>query len=46
VRFWVSLPRREVEHILQEGLHEFITRFINHNAALGQDVADAYLSGQ
>jgi uncharacterized alpha-E superfamily protein len=40
-----ELAEARVEHILQEGLHEFITRFINHNAALGQDVADGYLFG-
>ena len=31
--------------ILQEGLHEFLTRFIHQNAGLAQDVADGYLFG-
>jgi uncharacterized alpha-E superfamily protein len=35
----------EVDGILREGLHEFLTRFINQNAALGRDLADGYLFG-
>jgi uncharacterized alpha-E superfamily protein len=40
-----ELAEAEVEDIIAEGLHEFITRFIRQNAALGQDVADVYLFG-
>ena len=31
-RCWASSPRREVEDIIEEGLHEFLTRFIHQNA--------------
>jgi uncharacterized alpha-E superfamily protein len=40
-----ELMDAEVEDILREGLHEFLTRFINQNAALGHDLADGYLFG-
>lgn len=40
-----ELMEAQVEDIIREGLHEFLTRFINQNAALGQDVADGYLFG-
>ena len=40
-----ELSNAEVEDVIGEGLHEFLTRFINRNAALGQSVADAYLFG-
>ncbi len=40
-----ELSEAEVEDIIEEGLHEFLTRFIYQNAALGQDVADGYLFG-
>jgi uncharacterized alpha-E superfamily protein len=40
-----ELAEADVEDIIGEGLHEFLTRFINRNAALGQDVADGYLFG-
>lgn len=40
-----ELAEAQVEDILREGLHEFLTRFINQNAALGQDLADGYLFG-
>ena len=40
-----ELAEAEVEDIIEEGLHEFLTRFIQQNAALGQDVADGYLFG-
>lgn len=40
-----ELAELQVEDIIEEGLHEFLSRFINQNAALGQDVADGYLFG-
>ena len=40
-----ELAEAEVEDIIEEGLHEFLTRFIYQNGALGQDVADGYLFG-
>ena len=40
-----SSPRRQVEDIIEEGLHEFLTRFIHQNAMLGREVADGYLFG-
>jgi uncharacterized alpha-E superfamily protein len=40
-----ELADAEVEDIIREGLHEFLTRFINQNAALGQDLADGFLFG-
>lgn len=42
---FAELADAEVEDIVREGLHEFLTRFINQNAALGQDLADGYLFG-
>ncbi|MBP7000677.1 alpha-E domain-containing protein [Amaricoccus sp.] len=41
----VDLSEARIEDVIGEGLHEFLTRFIDRNAALGQDVADAYLFG-
>jgi uncharacterized alpha-E superfamily protein len=40
--FW----RLSVEEVLDEGLHEFLTRFIREMAALAALVQDAYLSGE
>jgi uncharacterized alpha-E superfamily protein len=40
-----ELAEANVDEVLREGLHEFLTRFVNANAALGRDVADAYLFG-
>jgi uncharacterized alpha-E superfamily protein len=40
-----ELAEAEVDDIIEEGLHEFLTRFIHENAALGRDVADSYLFG-
>jgi uncharacterized alpha-E superfamily protein len=40
-----ELADSQVEDIIEEGLHEFLTRFIHQNAMLGQDVADSYLFG-
>lgn len=33
------------DHIFDEGLHEFLTRFITESAALGGVIHDSYLSG-
>lgn len=41
----VELVEADVEGVIGEGLHEFLSRFIARNAALGQDVADGYLFG-
>lgn len=40
-----ELSEARIEEVIGEGLHEFLTRFINHNAALGQHVADGFLFG-
>lgn len=40
-----ELTNMDLEAIIESGLHEFLTRFINQNAALGQDVAEGYLFG-
>jgi uncharacterized alpha-E superfamily protein len=40
-----ELAEARIEDIIEEGLHEFLTRFIRENAALGRDVADGYLFG-
>jgi uncharacterized alpha-E superfamily protein len=40
-----ELGEANVEEILREGLHEFLTRFIFQNASLAQDVAESYLFG-
>jgi uncharacterized alpha-E superfamily protein len=40
-----ELAEAQVEDVIEEGLHEFLSRFIHQNAALGQDVADGYLFG-
>lgn len=40
-----DLGNTDLEDIIEGGLHEFLTGFINQNAALGQDVADGYLFG-
>jgi uncharacterized alpha-E superfamily protein len=40
-----ELAEAEVRDIIDEGLHEFLTRFIHQSAGLGQDVADGYLFG-
>ena len=48
IRAWDTLGELsvvQVEDVIGEGLHEFLTRFINRNAALGQSVADGYLFG-
>jgi uncharacterized alpha-E superfamily protein len=40
-----ELAELRVEDIFDEGLHEFLTRFIGEVAALGLDIHDIYLSG-
>jgi len=40
-----EMAELRVEAIFDEGLHEFLTRFIGDAAGLGQRVHDAYLSG-
>ncbi|OIQ71726.1 hypothetical protein GALL_466550 [mine drainage metagenome] len=40
-----ELAELTVEEVLQEGLHEFLTRFIREVAKLGAEVHEAYLSG-
>ena len=40
-----ELAETDVEAIFDEGLHEFLTRFIREVSALGMQVSDCYLSG-
>lgn len=40
-----GLSEIHVEDIQDEGLHEFLTRFIDENAGLAQAIHEAYLSG-
>lgn len=40
-----GLEGLSVDHIFDEGLHEFLTRFITEAAALGHVIHDSYLSG-
>jgi uncharacterized alpha-E superfamily protein len=40
-----NLAELQVEAIFEEGLHEFLTRFIGEVSDLGQTIHDAYLSG-
>lgn len=40
-----ELSDAQVDDVIREGLHEFLTRFIHQNSALGQDVAVGYLFG-
>jgi len=40
-----ELAEARVDDIIEEGLHEFLARFINQNGALGSDIADGYLFG-
>lgn len=40
-----ELNEARIDDVISEGLHEFLTRFIWQNGALGQDVADGYLFG-
>ena len=41
-----ELETETVERIFDEGLHEYLTRFIGGSAALGHAIHDAYLSGE
>lgn len=41
-----ELESESVERIFDEGLHEYLTRFIHNAAALGQQMYDVYLSGE
>ena len=40
-----ELAGLSVEDVQEEGLHEFLTRFIDRNAGLAMAIQDAYLSG-
>lgn len=40
-----GLEGLSTDHIFDEGLHEFLTRFITESAALGGIIHDSYLSG-
>jgi len=40
-----GLEGLSTDHIFDEGLHEFLTRFITESAALGGVIRDSYLSG-
>ncbi|KFI32160.1 alpha-E domain-containing protein [Haematobacter massiliensis] len=44
-RLLASLADTQVEEIFDEGLHEFLSRFIQDIAGLGHSVYEAYLSG-
>ncbi len=41
-----ELSEARVEDVFDEGLHEFLTRMISQNAALGQAIHDQYLTGE
>lgn len=41
-----ELVEIDIEDVFEEGLHEFLSRFIARNAALSQDIADSYLFGK
>ncbi|MHA3978070.1 alpha-E domain-containing protein [Halovulum sp. GXIMD14794] len=41
-----ELAEARIEDVIDEGLHEFLGRFIMQNAALGQSIADSYLFGK
>jgi uncharacterized alpha-E superfamily protein len=40
-----ELAEATVEDVINEGLHEFLTRFIQRSGAFGADLADSYLFG-
>ena len=44
-RLMAGLEALTVDEIFDEGLHEFLTRFITEAAALGNVIHDSYLSG-
>lgn len=41
-----DLENETVERIFDEGLHEYLTRFIDQAAGLGQAIHDSYMSGE
>ncbi|ETX13253.1 hypothetical protein OCH239_12510 [Roseivivax halodurans JCM 10272] len=41
-----ELAEAEVEHIFDEGLHEFLTRFMGQNAGIANIVQETYLTGE
>ena len=41
-----EIAEMTVEDVFEEGLHEFLTRFIRQAGELAQIVSDTYLSGQ
>jgi uncharacterized alpha-E superfamily protein len=41
-----DLEAETVERIFDEGLHEYLSRFIRDAAALGQAIHEVYLSGE
>jgi uncharacterized alpha-E superfamily protein len=45
-RMLADLEAETVERIFDEGLHEYLSRFIRDAAALGQAIHDVYLSGE
>ncbi len=45
VKLLGELAEARIEDIIDEGLHEFLTRFVARNASLGADIASAYLFG-
>jgi uncharacterized alpha-E superfamily protein len=44
-RLLAGLEGLTPEHIFDEGLHEFLTRFITESSGLGAVIHDSYLSG-
>lgn len=40
-----ELAEMHIEDVQEEGLHEFLTRFVDTNADLAQSIHDVYLSG-
>jgi uncharacterized alpha-E superfamily protein len=40
-----ELETQTTDRIFDEGLHEFLTRFVGQAAALGAVIHDSYLSG-
>ena len=41
-----DLENETVDRIFDEGLHEYLTRFIDQAAGLGQTIHDSYMSGE
>ena len=40
-----GIAEAKVDDIIDEGLHQFLSRFIHQNAMLAREVADGYLFG-